>query len=190
MPTQAPTQAVKKDNHYTYSDTLTWDDDRQYELIDGVIHMMAPPNRKHQAICREILTQLTVFLRGKPCKVYDALSVRLNAAGDDNTYLIPDIVVVCDRSKLDDMGCTGAPDMIVEVLSPSTAARDKLIKFNKYLQSGVCEYWIVDPETHTISAYVLKNGEYMARAYGGDDSPPVHVLDGCKIHLSEVFAEE
>ena len=184
-----PGEAIKNDRHYTYADLLKWNDDRRWELIDGVAYLMAPPRRIHEKISTEILKQLAVFLTGKPYEVYGGnFGVRLNADQGDDTLVIPDVTVVCDQSKLDDMGCTGAPDMIIEILSPSTAARDRLIKFNKYLQAGVREYWIVDPDTKTVSAHVLENGKYTTKAYGDTDAPPVHVLDGCTINLADVFA--
>ena len=184
-------EVIKNDRHYTYADLLEFDDDSRWELIDGVAFLMAPPKRIHEEISVAILKQLAVFLTGKPCRVYGGnLGVRLDASRGDDTLVIPDITVVCDKSKLDDMGCTGAPDMIVEILSPSTAARDRLIKFNKYLTSGVREYWIVDPEAKTVSAHVLENGKYIINVYGDTDTPEVHVLAGCAINLAEVFAVE
>ena len=180
--------AIKENSHYTYADYLSWDDNIRRELIDGVIYMMAPPNRRHQRVSGELFKQLAVFLTGKSCEVYHApFGVRLNAAEGDDNVVEPDIVVVCDKSKLDDMGCVGAPDMIVEILSPSTSAYDKWVKFNKYLRAGVREYWIVDPADHTVNAYVLENGKYTVQVYGDTDTPTVHVLDGCAINLSEIF---
>ena len=177
-------------NHYTYADLLTWDDDCRWELIGGAAYLMAPPKRIHEEISRELLFQLTAFLKGKHCKVYGGhFGVRLSADQGDDTLVIPDITVVCDKSKLDEKGCVGAPDMIIEILSPSTAALDRLVKFNKYLQAGVREYWIVDPDSKIVSAHVLKDGEYTTSAYGETDAPPVHVLKGCIINLSEVFTE-
>ena len=183
--------AIRDDKRYTYADYASWDDDARYELIDGIAYMMSPaPGRRHQGIGGNIFAHLWNFLRGKPCKVYDApFDVRLNAADDDDTVVQPDIVVVCDQAKLDDKGCNGAPDLVVEILSPSTASRDRVLKFNKYLQAGVREYWIVDPDSKTVLTHMLKDGQYMTRAYAEADTVPVHVLDGCTISLPDVFAE-
>ena len=183
--------AIRNDKHYTYADYASWDDDTRYELIDGVAYMMSPaPGRRHQGISGELHRQIKNFLRGKTCKVYDApFDVRLNAAGDDDTVIQPDIVVVCDQSKLDDKGCNGAPDLVVEILSPSTSGKDRVLKFNKYLQAGVREYWIVDPDNNTVSAHLLKDGQYVTSAYAETDAVPVHVLEGCTISLTDVFAE-
>ena len=176
---------------YTYTDYAGWDTDDRYELIDGVPYLMSPgPNRKHQEISGELYGQLRDFLKGKPCKVYHApFDVRLDVAGLDNTVVQPDIMVICDHSKLGKASCDGAPDLVVEILSPSTSSRDKLLKFNKYLQSGVREYWIVDPDSKTLSAHVLENGKYITGAFGDEDTVPVKVLPGCRINLHDVFAE-
>ena len=178
------------DRHYTYADYACWPGDVRYELIDGIAYLQAAPAWEHQGISRELLLQLGNFLRGKPCKVFSApFDVRLNASKDDDTVLQPDLVVICDRSKLSGTGCAGVPDMVIEILSPSSAGRDRFLKFNKYLQAGVREYWIVDPDSKTVSAHVLKEGEYVARAYGETDDAPVHILEGCVIHMPDVFAE-
>ena len=188
-------QAVRKPiindvQRYTYADYCTWGEDERWELIDGIAYAMAPaPARKHQKITGKIYYQLAHFLRGNSCEVYiSPFDVRLNAATKDDTVVQPDIVVVCDESKLDDCGCVGAPDMVVEVLSPSTSMRDRLMKFEKYRQVGVREYWIVDPESKIVETHILKDGEYTKNAYGDDDVVPVFVLDGCNIDLGEVFA--
>ncbi len=101
----------------------------------------------------------------------------------------PDISVVCDPGKTDGHGCKGAPDMVVEVTSPSTSRYDKLTKFNLYLQAGVREYWIVDSADRVVSVYLLKDGQYHAAVYGADSSVTVDVLDDCTIDLSTVFPE-
>lgn len=138
-----------------------------------------------------MFNQLYNFLKGKPCEAYAApFTVRLGEDDDNGSTVEPDIVVVCDRSKLDDKGCKGAPDLVVEIISPSTARIDRLIKFNKYKQAGVKEYWIVDPDTMIAQVYVLKNGQYILNVYGDTDTAPVTVLPGCTINLQDIFAEE
>ena len=121
--------------------------------------------------------------------VYAApFAVRLNA--DDDTVVEPDLLVVCDKSKLaDGKVCNGAPDMIIEILSPSTASREKVLKFNKYLDAGVREYWVVYPDSKTVSVYLLEDGRYIANEYGETDNAPVNVLEGCVISLTDMFAE-
>ena len=183
-------EALPAYKRYTYTDYCTWDDDVRWELIDGVPYMMSAPNRRHQEILMQLSNLLWNFLKGKPCKVYVApFDVRLNADTRDDTVVQPDVLVVCDRSKLDGKACVGAPDLAIEILSKSSSMRDRTIKLNRYLQAGVREYWIVDPDKNTVSVNILKNGKYVTRTYGGDATIPVHVLEGCKIALPEVFAE-
>ena len=185
-------EALKKEkNYYTYSDYLTWDDDARYELIDGVPYLMSPaPRQEHQEVSMEIAKQLAVFLTGKPCKVFAApFDVRLNVDKADDTVVQPDILVVCDKSKLDGKSCNGAPDLVIEILSPSSLKSDRITKFNKYLQAGVREYWIVDPDQKTVDVYTLENGKYFAAVYSDTDVVPVSVLEGCEINLQDVFAE-
>ena len=175
---------------YTYEDYLNRDDDIRFELIDGVIYMLATPVQVHQEIAGEIHGQLWSFLKGKPCKVFMApFGVRLNADSGDNTILEPDLFVVCDLKKLDGKSCVGAPDLVVEVLSPSTSKKDRTLKFDKYRQAGVRELWIADPGDKTVSVYVLRDGEYIVRHYDDSGTIPVHVLEGCNIVLADVFAQ-
>lgn len=179
----------KEKEKYTFADYCEWDDSERWELIDGVAYAMAPPSIPHQGISVELCFQLGSFLRGKPCKVYTTPGVRLNIETTDDTVLIPDIVVVCDHSKISKTAINGAPDLVIEILSPSTAKFDLHRKFLQYQKSGVREYWIADPETKTVSVYVLHNGAYIAYVYNDEDVVPVRVLDGCEIDLSLVFAD-
>jgi Uma2 family endonuclease len=180
----------KVEQHYTYEDYVSWDDDTRYELVDGVAYAMTSPNLDHQSVSGELHFQLYNFLKGKKCKVFAApVDLRLEADTRDDVVFQPDLIVVCDKSKIaDGKACKGAPDIIIEITSPSTARRDKILKFNRYLNAGVKEYWIVDPETKSVNVFVLKNGEYVSYAYGDTDILLSHVLKGCKINLSEVFA--
>jgi Uma2 family endonuclease len=145
---------------------------------------------RHQRISRKLLRQLVDFLRGKSCEVFYApFDVRLNADTSDNTVLQPDIVVICDRSKLSGTGCIGVPDMVIEILSPSTEKRDREDKFDKYLEVKVREYWIVDPDSNTVTVNILDDKRYCSTDYCETDKVPVHVLEGCVIDLADVFAE-
>ena len=178
------------DKLYTYSDYLTWDDDIRYELINGVPYMMSAPNRRHQQISRDLLVQFAIFLKGKSCEVYQApFDVRLDTDTSDDTVVQPDLVIVCDHSKLDDAGCKGAPDMVVEILSPSTAQYDLTRKFTLYLKTGIREYWVIDPERKCLAVHILKDNNYITHAYSDKETAPVHILEGCNINLFEVFEE-
>lgn len=182
---------------YTFADILAWDEDGRVEIIDGEVIMMAPaPARVHQEISFELCRQLGNYLKGKRCRAYPApFDVRLfeedgDRPEDVNTVVEPDITVVCDTSKLDERGCKGAPDMVVEILSPSTQRHDRFIKFRLYQRAGVREYWIVDPDSKTVQSFILEDGHYAVKEFGtAGDKMTVNVLEDCVIDLSEVFPE-
>jgi Uma2 family endonuclease len=179
--------AARKD-FYRYEDWLALDEGIRAELVDGEVYLMAPPVQRHQEILMEFSRQLANFLRGKPCKVFPApFGVRLSKAED--TIFEPDIVVVCDQAKLNGKICDGVPDMVVEIISPTSAQYDRVFKFNRYLRAGVREYWIVDGDTGSVQVCSLENGKYVAAVYSSDDTAPVGVLAGCEINLSDVFGE-
>lgn len=155
------TLTLSLNKRYTYADYLTWFDDKRRELIDGFISLMSGPVRKHQKVSGKVFNRLFNYLEKKNCEVYSApFDVRLpkNGETDDNkiyNVVQPDIVVVCDLAKLDDKGCIGAPDLIVEILSPSTSKKDLKDKFFLYESSGVTEYWIAYPTENTIHKFTL-----------------------------------
>ena len=176
---------------FTYADYLSWDEDF-CELVDGMMVASPTPVTGHQRVCRNLFAHLLRFLEGRPGEAFFApFSVRLEPRQDlsDRTVLVPDILVVLDPAKIDERGCNGAPDFIAEVLSPSNIHYDRVVKFHKYLEAGVREYWIVDPEARTVQACVLVNGEYQITVYeDASASVPVNVLPGCVIPLAAVFA--
>jgi len=178
-----------KYGHNTYTDYLNRDDDIRFELIEGEVYMMTAPSRAHQEILIEITGQFRDYLKGEVSKVLIApFAVRLNAEQGDDTVLEPDLLVVCDMEKLDDKSCVGAPDLVLEILSPSTLSRDKVYKLNQYLMAGVREYWIVDPDGKNVAVHILDNGKYVIYAYSDEATINVHVLEGCTISLPDVFA--
>jgi len=178
------------DVRYTYSDYIQWDDDVRRELIDGVPYLMAAPNRRHQELSSNLNDQFRAYLKDKHCKVYYApFDVRLNADTLDDTVVQPDLVIVCDHSILNDSGCKGVPEMVVEILSPSNSRYDKVTKFNRYLKAGITEYWIIDPIAQSLAVNILKDNNYITHVYTDKETVRVHVLDGCIINLSKVFAE-
>ncbi len=158
---------IREGKNYTYADYCAWSDDERWELIDGVAYAMSPgPTTLHQSILGELFAQIHNFLIGHSCKVIPApFDVRLNADKDDNTVVQPDISVVCDRSKLNEKGCKGAPDLVIEILSPASSSRDKVLKFNKYLEAGVREYWLVDPSDKTVMVFSFEENT-KAAPYG------------------------
>ena len=152
---------------YTYADYLKWQFEESVELIKGKLNRMPPaPKRKHQDASVNLEFALLKYFEDKTGKVYDApFDVRLpikNRKKPDQIYTVvqPDLFVVCDLSKLDDDGCLGAPDWVIEITSPRTAKNDFNEKFNLYEESGVREYWIVQPKEKAVNVYVLENGEY------------------------------
>lgn len=182
-------------SRYSLADCLTWDENKLIEIIDGEAFMMATPSRIHQKISGELFRQLANYLEGKKCEAYAApFGVRLfeqdgDRPEDVDTVVEPDISVVCDRSKLDKHGCKGAPDLIVEILSPSSLRHDRLVKLNLYQRAGVREYWIVDPVDQSVQSFVLENGHYTARDLAGTgEKIKVNVLKDCVIDLTAVFS--
>ena len=182
---------------YTFADVLTRDEDDRIEIIHGEAFMMAPPPRIHQKVSVAIISQLYNFLEGKKCEVYPApFGVRLfeqegDRPEDVDTLVEPDISVVCDKSKLDHHGCKGAPDLVVEILSPSTQRHDRLVKLRLYQRAGVREYWIVDPDARTVQV-MLRDDDgnlQLHEIYSHRDIAKVNVLEGCFIELAKVFAE-
>ena len=182
---------------YTYADYLTWLDDKARELINGMIKMLPAPRRKHADVSYSISWYLGAILKKNKCKckVYTApFDVRFPKNGETaydkiDTVVQPDICVVCDLSKLDERGCCGAPDMIVEILSPSTGKKDMTEKFVLYEESGVMEYWIVYPDSKAIAVFLLQDdGKYDAgTVYELEGKVPVHVFDDHLIDLDDIF---
>ena len=159
---------------------------------------MFTPLRVHQEICGELSRQLANFLDGKGAEVFFApFAVRLfekegDAPESVDTMVLPDISVICDHNKLDEYGCKGAPDMVVEILSPSTQRHDQLVKLRLYQQAGVQEYWIVDPENRTVRVILMdEDGRFQPHEiYGCEDLAKVNTLDGCFIELAKVFPDK
>ncbi|WP_201983033.1 Uma2 family endonuclease [Hymenobacter rubidus] len=183
---------------YTYADYLTWRSGEFVELIKGkLIRPVAGPSRMHQVYSGNIFSSLHTYLKGHPCQVYSApFDVRLTTSGANGdeqilTVVQPDICVVCDRAKLDDRGCLGAPDWIVEILSPGNTARDTRSKFDLYEESGVLEYWIVFPGLKTVACYVLDQNQYrLAAEYAAPGPIPVATLPGLALEWTDIFAGE
>ncbi|MCC5945579.1 MAG: Uma2 family endonuclease [Bernardetiaceae bacterium] len=163
-------QTLNPEKLYTYSDYLTWQLDEYVELIKGKIWKMSPaPSMRHQRISGEMHRQISNFFHRQPCQVFAApFDVRFpKQQADDNdkiyTVLQPDLCVICDRNKLDERGCVGAPDWVIEILSLGNSEREMKHKFEIYEESGVREYWILDPHQESVLAYVLEEGKFVCR---------------------------
>ena len=181
---------------WTYADYLAWPDDERWEIIDGVAYAMSPaPSRLHQEISGMLFGSFYEYLKGKKCKLYAApFDVRLfdnsdQPDGEIETVVQPDIVVVCDHAKLDDKGCKGAPDLVIEILSPSTSKIDMQDKFFLYQRVGVKEYWVVHPSDKTVMVFHRNNqGEFdRANMYACEDKVTVSLLGDLVIDLKDVF---
>lgn len=149
-----------KEKVCTIDDIYLLPEGKRAELIDGQLYDMAPPNRRHQMLVSELHYQIKDYIRrkGGSCEVYPApFAVKLNA--DDKTYVEPDISVICNPAKLTEEGCTGAPDWIIEVVSPASKRMDYSIKLFKYRTAGVREYWILDADKNRIIVYDLDNDD-------------------------------
>ncbi|WP_304516750.1 Uma2 family endonuclease [Cecembia rubra] len=180
---------------YTYADYLTWEIDHMVELIKGKVFRQAAaaPRRIHQEISVKITSQLFATLKGRKCKVFSApfdvrLPVKSRKHEDINTVVQPDICVVCDPEKLDDLGCVGAPDLIMEILSPSNNKKELQNKYEVYEESGVLEYWIIHPYEKTLLVYTLTDRKYIpSRLFTLGDQVPSQCIEGFVLDLDELF---
>ena len=183
--------ALAQERSYTIDDIYALPDGERAELIDGQIYYMAPPTRKHQDIVGELFGTIREYIKSKngSCRCYVApFAVFLNK--NDTNYVEPDISVICDISKLNDKGCAGAPDWIIEIASSSNRPMDYYTKLFKYRTAGVREYWIVDPDSKSVQTFTLEKGYYTAKDFGtASDKVKVEVLEECVIDLSAVFSE-
>jgi Uma2 family endonuclease len=186
---------------YTFADYLTWVDNKFRELINGMIYEMSPgPATNHQRLSGRIYRIISSFIvkkKGK-CEIFFApFDVRLPANQQDkaddkiHTVVQPDICVICDPEKIDERGCLGSPDLIVEVISPATAQRDLHEKFHLYQENGVREYWIVFPREQILTSYFLTTkGKYNeGRTYSIADKFKVQIFDDLEIELKDIFGE-
>ncbi|MCL2387356.1 MAG: Uma2 family endonuclease [Defluviitaleaceae bacterium] len=184
---------IMKKQRYTYTDYYNWDESvGRCELIDGIIYAMAAPTEAHQTVILNLGAEMHSFFKGKKCRPYIApFDVRLNPTGLDDTVVQPDVMVICDPKKTSDgKACKGAPDFVVEVSSPSTSKHDRQRKFKKYEQSGVMEYWLVDPVAHTIETFALENGSLIQREFvdTADETIKSAIFEDMELKLSDIFA--
>lgn len=174
-----------KTEQYTIDYIYALPDGQRAELIDGTIYDMTPPSRFHQDISGELFRTISNYVHDKKgsCKVYHApFAVFLSA--DDKTYVEPDICVICDTDKLNDRGCNGAPDFIIEIVSPSSQRMDYFVKLFKYRTAGVREYWIVNPMKKTVQVYSFEGKEDSCQ-YSFDDEINVAIYEDLTICLAD-----
>ena len=177
--------ALAQEKRYTIDDIYALPDGKRAELIDGQIYMMAPPNRKHQTIARELFSSINSYIKSKGgfCESFFApFAVFLNK--DDTNYVEPDISIICDKSKLTDKGCSGAPDWIIEIVSPGSRRMDYFTKLFKYRTSGVREYWIVDSDRKRIIVYDFESED--TEEYTFSESVKVCIYDDLYINFSDI----
>ena len=180
---------------FSYEDYLTWDGNEKWELLYGIPYAMSPaPSRIHQEICGEMFFKIRTYLQGKSCNVYTApFDVRLCKEDASENEIInviqPDITVICNKDILDDRGAKGVPDLVVEVVSPSSTFLDYVKKLNLYGEYGVKEYWIIDPKKRSLFVYQIdETGRYGApNIYSDKDHVKVGIFDKLVIELEEIF---
>ena len=181
-------EALAHANIYTEEDYYNLPENVRAELIDGQIYYMSAPSRIHQEILMFLSKIIANYIDSKkgPCKVYPApFAVKL-FEDDNRTVVEPDISVICDPNKLTDRGCTGAPDWIVEIVSPSNSSHDYVRKLNLYMDAGVREYWIVNPIDQSVWVYFLEQDKFKATAYTLQDKIKVNIYDDLWIDFAEL----
>jgi Uma2 family endonuclease len=184
---------------YTYADYLLWQFSERVELIKGYIMRMSAPNRRHQHISGNLQFLMTSYFRKIKCNLYNApfdvrfydRSKSLKADRDIYTVVQPDLCVICDASKLDERGCLGAPDWIIEILSPGNSKKEVQKKYDLYEEHGVREYWVVYPNEQSVFQFVL-NGQgkyYLHKIFAEDDVMPSYLFPDLLIDLKDVFED-
>ena len=175
----------QQNKEYTIDDIYALPDGQRAELIDGQMYMMAPPNRRHQRILLSLSRKIADYIdkKGGSCEVDIApFAVFLNA--DDKNYVEPDISIICSPDKLTDKGCTGAPDWIIEIVSPGSRRTDYYTKLFKYRTAGVREYWIVDPEKNRIMVYSFESDD--TAEYTFSEAAKAGIYDDLEIDFSSI----
>lgn len=180
--------------HYTYADYLTWQMDEMVELIKGkIFKQAAAPRVNHQRVSLNVSNHLFNYLKGEQCEVFTApfdvrLPVKSKRNEDIDTVVQPDICVICDPEKIDEFGCIGAPDLIIEILSPGNNRKEIQNKYEVYEESGVQEYWVIHPNECTLMIYTLVEGKYLpSKLFTIGEIVESKVISGFKLDLTEVF---
>jgi len=184
------------DKKYSYSDYLIWQFKERVELLKGRLFPMAAPNVEHQRISSSLHIKVGGYLLKKKCDVFAApFDVRLPLPNKKrtkkkiNTVVQPDLCVICDDAKLDKQGCIGAPDLVVEILSPGNSRKEMKDKFELYEEAGVLEYWIVDPESEAIEAYLLVDKRYVLQSNSSNEVQ-ISILPDAKVNTKDLWRFE
>ncbi|GFI37378.1 hypothetical protein IMSAGC015_01565 [Lachnospiraceae bacterium] len=178
---------LRKEQIYTIDDIYALPDGERAELIDGKIYYMAPPNTRHQALVMDLSYQIKDHIRHNngECSVFPApFAVFLNE--NDKNYVEPDISIICDKNKITDKGCNGAPDWVIEIVSPSSKAIDYFTKLFKYRTAGVREYWIVDPAQEMIMVYRFEQETMEQYSFGEDVAVGIFERFSVKVDNQEI----
>jgi Uma2 family endonuclease len=180
---------------YSFADYLQWKFQERLELIRGRIYKLSAPNANHAIVSQELLFKLVDFFKREPCRAFIApFDVRLPRKGrtadhEIKTVVQPDLFVVCDKTKIDEKGCCGAPDLVMEVLSPGSIKHDKETKYALYEEAGVREYWLIDPKRKNVVSYVLEENEKFgaARKYRSGDIVSSVAVAGFAVAVDDIF---
>ena len=173
---------VRKEKSYTIEDIYALPEGERAELIDGQIYYMAPTNTKHQRLVNYLSTEINLYIRNNngSCEVFPAPFAVFLVKNEKN-YVEPDLSVICDPSKLDDKGCNGAPDWIIEIVSPSSRQMDYYKKLFKYRTAGGREYWVVDPDRNIVTVYNFEADTMIE--YSFDEDVPVGIFEGFSVKI-------
>ena len=177
---------------YTYAEYLLWKFEERVELLKGQLFKMSAPSPAHQVVQSNLNIELGLYFRNQKCQIYPApFDVRLPAKGETgdaiHTVVQPDLCVVCDRTKIDSRGCIGAPDLVIEIISPGNSKKELKQKFKLYEEAGVREYWVIHPTEEYVIVNVLENNHYKTLSPIVDDEVHSVIFPTLKVHTKEIF---
>ena len=177
---------------YTYAEYLLWKFEEHVELLKGKLFKMSAPSPAHQVVQSNLNIELGLYFRNQKCQIYPApFDVRLPAKGETgdaiHTVVQPDLCVVCDRTKIDSRGCIGAPDLVIEIISPGNSKKELKQKFKLYEEAGVREYWVIHPSEEYVIVNVLENNHYKTLSPIVDDEVHSVIFPTLKVHTKEIF---
>ena len=180
--------ALPQKQFYTAEDYWNLPEDVRAELIDGQIYYQAAPSRIHQTISGELYTVINNYIKSQKgtCRVFAAPFAVSLFSGNEKNIVEPDISIICDRNKLTDKGCSGAPDWIIEIVSPGNPGHDFIYKLNLYSKFEVREYWIVDPRSQTVLVYQLEQKDFCVKTYTFQDKIKVNIYDNFWIDFQDL----